>query len=82
MSAKGNQARLLRRRGSFWLGLLGGLLGGVLVALLAEPLALNRSTAVLSFAVFFAVPALGLLGFNLRRIRHVFATKTQRYEGP
>jgi integral membrane sensor domain MASE1 len=72
-------ARLLRRRGSFWLGLLGALLGGVLVALLAEPLALNRTTAVLSFAVFFIVPVLGLAGFNLRRNGRLFAAKTQRH---
>ncbi|MFL5801688.1 MAG: hypothetical protein ACJ8CR_08085 [Roseiflexaceae bacterium] len=58
---------LLKQRGSFWLALLGSLLGGVLVALLAEPLRLNQSTAVLSFAVFFVALALALVGYNLRR---------------
>jgi hypothetical protein len=59
--------RLLRQRGSFWLALLGSILGGVLVVLLAEPLRLNQSTAVLSFAVFFASLALAMIGYNLRR---------------
>src|SRR5262245_33848705 len=59
--------RLLGRRGSFWLALAGSILGGVLVALLAEPLRLNQSTRVLSFALFFAALALALAGFNLRR---------------
>jgi hypothetical protein len=58
--------RLLGRRGSFWLALAGSILGGVLVALLAEPLRLNQSTRVLSFALFFAALALAVVGFNLR----------------
>jgi hypothetical protein len=61
--------RLLGRRGSPWLALAGSVLGGVLVALLAEPLRLNQSTRVLAFSLFFAAPALALLGFNLRRLR-------------
>jgi hypothetical protein len=58
--------RLLGRRGSLWPALAGSILGGVLVALLAEPLRLNQSTRVLSFAVFFAALALAVVGFNLR----------------
>ena len=61
--------RVLGQRGSFWLALAGSILGGVLVALLAEPLRLNASTRVLSFSLFLAVPALALVGFNLRRGR-------------
>src|SRR5262245_22559588 len=61
--------RLVGQRGSFWLALAGSILGGVLVALLAEPLRLNRSTQVLAFAVFFVALALALVGFNLRRSR-------------
>ena len=59
--------RLLGRRGSLWLALAGSVLGGVLVALLAEPLRLNQSTRVLSFALFFAALGLAVAGVNLRR---------------
>jgi hypothetical protein len=60
-------ARLLKRHGSFWLALLASILGGVLIALLAEPLGLNQPPSLLAFAIFFAAPALALIGFNLRR---------------
>ncbi len=61
--------RMLRQHGSFWLALLGSFLGGVLVLLLAEPLRLNQSTTILSFAIFFASLPLALVGYNLRRAR-------------
>jgi hypothetical protein len=67
--------RLLGQRGSFWLALAGSILGGVLVALLAEPLRLNTSTRVLSFAVFFVALALAAVGFNLRRGRRRYGDR-------
>jgi hypothetical protein len=57
--------RRLGTRGSYWLALLGSGLGAALVLLLAEPLSLNASPALLQGCLIAAVPILATLGFNL-----------------
>jgi hypothetical protein len=61
--------RRLTGRGSAWLPLLGSVLGVALVMLAAEPLGLNRNTAVMQAALAIVPPICATLAFNIRRLR-------------
>jgi hypothetical protein len=56
--------RLLRRPGSFWAALAGGVVGVALVLLLAEPLRLNSSAPLLQSSLAIVAPLLATLAFN------------------
>jgi hypothetical protein len=59
--------KLLHKRGSLLLGILGSVFGAIVTIVVAEPLNLN-SNANLVFGVFFlSVPLFCLVGFSLRR---------------
>ena len=56
--------RRLSGRGSYWLALAGSVLGAALVLLLAEPLRLNTSAAVMQGSLAVAAPVLSALAFE------------------
>jgi hypothetical protein len=56
--------RRLNGRGSYWLALAGSVLGTALVLLLAEPLRLNASTALLQSSLVIAAAILSTLAFH------------------
>ncbi len=55
------------KRRAYWLALLGSVVGAALVLLAAEPLHLNRNTAVLQIFLFILPPIGATLGFNTSR---------------
>jgi hypothetical protein len=61
--------RRLTGRGSAWLPLIGSVLGVALVMLAAEPLGLNRNTAVMQAALAIVPPICATLAFNIPRMR-------------
>jgi hypothetical protein len=56
--------RRLNRRGSYWPALVGSIFGAALVLLLAEPLRLNASAALLQGSVAVVTPLLSALAFH------------------
>lgn len=60
-------SRRLGAGGAYWLALLGSVLGAALLLLLAEPLRLNASPALLQGLFMIVPPLAAALGLNLRR---------------
>jgi len=59
--------KILRRRGSLLLGILGSIFGAVITIVAAEPLNLNSNPNLLFGVFFLNVPLFCLLGFFLKR---------------
>jgi len=59
--------KILHRRGSLLLGILGSIFGAVITIVVAEPLNLNFNPNLLFGVFFLSVPLFCLVGFYLRR---------------
>jgi len=59
--------KVLHRRGSLLLGILGSIFGAVITIALAEPLNLNSNPNLLFGVFFLSVPLFCLVGFFLKR---------------
>ena len=59
--------KILHRRGSLLLGILGSILGAVITMVAAEPLHLNANSTLLFGVFFLSVPLFRLVGFFLKR---------------
>jgi hypothetical protein len=59
--------KILHRRGSLLLGILGSIFGAVITMVVAEPLNLNSNPNLLFGALFLSVPLFCLVGFFLKR---------------
>jgi len=59
--------KILHRRGSLLLGILGSIFGAVITIVVAEPLNLNFNPDLLFGVFFLSVPLFCLVGFYLRR---------------
>ncbi len=59
--------KILHRRGSLLLGILGSIFGAVITIVAAEPLNLNFNPNLLFGVFFLSVPLFCLVGFYLRR---------------
>ncbi|MDP2719971.1 MAG: hypothetical protein Q8P44_09135 [Dehalococcoidia bacterium] len=59
--------KILHRRGSLLLGIIGSLFGAVLILVLAEPLNLNSNPNLLFGVFFLTVPLFCLVGFFSKR---------------
>jgi hypothetical protein len=59
--------KILHRRGSLLLGILGSIFGAVITIVVAEPLNLNSNPNLLFGVFFLSVPLFCLVGFFLKR---------------
>ena len=59
--------KILHRRGSLLLGILGSIFGAVITIVVAEPLNLNSNPNLLFGVFFLSVPLFCLVGFSLRK---------------
>ncbi len=59
--------KILHRRGSLLLGILGSIFGAVITIVVAEPLNLNSNPNLLFGVFFLSVPLFCLVGFLLKR---------------
>ncbi len=59
--------KILHRRGSLLLGILGGIFGAVITLALAVPLNLNSNSNLLFGVFLLSVPVFCLIGFLLRK---------------
>ncbi len=59
--------KILHRRGSLLLGILGSIFGAIITIAAAEPLNLNSNTNLLFGVFFLSVPLFCLVGFSLKR---------------
>ncbi len=59
--------KILHRRGSLLLGILGSIFGAVITIVIAEPLNLNSNTNLLFGVFLLIVPLFCLVGFFLKR---------------
>ncbi len=59
--------KILHRRGSLLLGILGSIFGAVITLVVAEPLNLNSNPNLLFGVFFLSIPLFCLVGFFLRK---------------